>query len=303
MKASFTQPLFILASPRSFTSLTCGMLGQHPEAYGVAELSLFTSDTLQEFMDKMQGIFQYNIHGLLRVVMQLYAGEQTLNSLEMARRWILARYHCTTGEVYQEICQKVAPKQIIDKSPIYSTKREIMNRIYQSFPDAYFLYLVRHPRTQGQSMMNFAQGDLAIFSNSIDYSKSPPIVDPQYWWYTMQRNILDFLEVVPSEQKMFLRGEDLLGDPVRYFEKICRWLNLSWNDAALESMLNPQKSPYACFGPYGAHAGNDPNFMKSAKFKQRTIQPSHLSGSLPWRSDNQGLIPDVIQLARNLGYE
>ncbi|MGL5083580.1 MAG: sulfotransferase family protein [Microcoleaceae cyanobacterium] len=303
MNTDFAQPLFILASPRSFTSVLCGMLGQHPQAYGVAELSIFASETLQEFTDRMQGLFQYNMHGLLRVVMQLYAGEQTLASLEMARRWVATRGDRTTGEVYQELCQKVASRRIIDKSPIYSTKREIMNRIYRNFPDAYYLHLVRHPRTQGQSMMNFADGNLTIFGNSVDYSTHPPTVDPQYWWYTMQCNILDFLDTVPSEQQMRLKGEDLLSDPKSYFEKICGWLNLDWNDEAFAAMLNPQDSPYACFGPYGSHAGNDPNFMQSAKFKQREIPSSQLAGDLPWRSDGKGFIPDVIQLAQTLGYE
>ena len=42
------QPLFILALPRSYTSLIAGMLGQHPQAYGLPELNLFTVDRLIE---------------------------------------------------------------------------------------------------------------------------------------------------------------------------------------------------------------------------------------------------------------
>jgi len=39
-------PLLILASPRSFTSVICAALGQHPQMYELPELHLFVADTL-----------------------------------------------------------------------------------------------------------------------------------------------------------------------------------------------------------------------------------------------------------------
>ena len=39
-------PLLILASSRSFTSVICAALGQHPQMYGLPELHLFVADTL-----------------------------------------------------------------------------------------------------------------------------------------------------------------------------------------------------------------------------------------------------------------
>ena len=39
-------PLLILASSRSFTSVICAALGQHPQMYELPELHLFVADTL-----------------------------------------------------------------------------------------------------------------------------------------------------------------------------------------------------------------------------------------------------------------
>ena len=39
-------PLFLLAPPRSYTSLMNAMLGQHPQAFGLPELCLFNVSTL-----------------------------------------------------------------------------------------------------------------------------------------------------------------------------------------------------------------------------------------------------------------
>ncbi|MEO8893977.1 MAG: sulfotransferase, partial [Coleofasciculaceae cyanobacterium] len=81
---SVPQPIFILGAPRSFTSVICAMLGQHPETYGVPELNLFIDETLDQLTQRLKGIRQFQLHGLLRTVAQLYAGEQTILSVDMA---------------------------------------------------------------------------------------------------------------------------------------------------------------------------------------------------------------------------
>lgn len=295
-------PLFILGSPRSFTSLLCAMLGQHPQAYGVPELNLFTTTTLGALAEKMRGIRHFQIHGLLRTIAQLYAGEQTIESVEMAQRWILRRYDEPVGQIYQEICHQVAPLKIIDKSPVYGTRPEILKRIKTTFPDAHYLYLVRHPKNQCNSMMNVAGGMMTVLAGSVDYSTPQLTVDPQYLWVKMQWNIQSFLKDIPEHRTLRLRGEDVLNDTYHYFRLICDWLGFEWDDTIYQSMLSPHESPYACLGPYGAHLGNDINFLKSPVFKSQQVKMGDLAGPLPWRSDGKGFNQDVLAMAQQLGY-
>ena len=299
----FTQPLFILGSPRSFTSLICAMLGQNPDAYGVPELNLFIADDLKTLIEELCGYRQIQLHGLLRTVSHLYSGEQTMRSMEMSRRWIFTRLKHGTDEIYRELCEKVAPLQIVDKSPVYSLKPEYLERIYQAFPDAYYLHLVRHPRTQGESIMNVAKGLMAILSNSIDYTTETPTIDPQIGWYSMQKNIVEFLEKIPQQHKMQMHGEIVLNKREGSLIKICEWLGLSNDVAAIEAMMHPEDSPYACLGPLGAQLGNDINFLRSPKLRDGDISYSTLEGPLPWRRDGKGFSEEVIKMARGLGYE
>ena len=313
------QPIFILASARSFTSLLCAMLGQHPEAYGVPELSLFSAENMEQWIQQSKDQPR-KAHGLLRTVSQLYAGEQSILSISMARRWMLNRTHCSTREVYQEICHKAAPLRVIDKSPAYALDVQNLERIHQAFPGAYYLHLVRHPRPQGESLMKLvsqirlqkaqhkplseaARSISPLLINCVDNSTSPATIDFQYLWYRMQQRIRNFLKIIPLERQMFLRGEDILNDPQVHFENICQWLGLSWNKSALTAMLHPEDSPYASIGPYGAPFGNDPNFLGSPVFKQRTVHYSTLDGALPWRADGGGFLPALVELAQELGYE
>ena len=88
------QPLFILALPRSYTSLIAGMLGQHPQAYGLPELNLFTVDRLIEMWQDGQdktGMSRFQRHGILRAVAEIYAGEQSSSAVVMANHWVAAR--------------------------------------------------------------------------------------------------------------------------------------------------------------------------------------------------------------------
>jgi hypothetical protein len=280
------------------------MIGQHPELYGVPELHLLVRENLDQLMKlTKKNSSAFLTHGLRRTVSQLYAGEQTMNSAEMAQRWIFNRRHLKTSEVYIELCHKVAPLRIVDKSPSYSRIPGTLKRIQKTFPDAHYIHLVRHPRTQGRSVMNIHNARVAILTNSIDYSTNPPTIDPQYLWLRMHSKILNFLSTVPSDKQMRLRGEDVLNDPRSYFEKICKWLNLAWDESIFEAMLRPQDSPYACLGPYGANFGNDTNFLQSPAFRYKPIAPAQLEGPLSWRKDDKGFLPLVINLAQEFGYE
>ena len=85
--------LFILAPPRSFTTVVSHMLGQHPQMYGLPETHLLGAETLAEWWNLCsQATFNMD-HGLLRVVAELYFGEQTEYTVKRASGWLRRRSH------------------------------------------------------------------------------------------------------------------------------------------------------------------------------------------------------------------
>jgi hypothetical protein len=279
------------------------MLGENPQAFGVPELNLFATDRLEELLMQSSDLRQIQLHGLLRTVAHLYAGEQSISSIDMARRWMLTRVHWTTGAVYQEICRKVWPLRIVDKSPVYCNDPRNLARIGEAFPNAQYVHLLRHPLTQGRSVMQIANGIMAAANSSVDHSTNPPTVDPQIMWLRTQRAIMAHLETIPSERWVRIRGEDVLAAPGQHFPALCRWLGLAFDENALSAMLRPERSPFACLGPLSAHLGNDINFLKSPRFKPQPPAPARLEGPLPWRPDGKPLSYEVGELARGFGYE
>jgi hypothetical protein len=128
-------------------------------------------------------------------------------------------------------------------------------------------------------------------------------LDPQRGWYALNRNIERFLEKVPQERWLRVRGEDVLADPHTSLPVVCRWLGVSDDAAAVEEMAHPERSAYARFGPPAARYGNDAFFLQSPALRPARAQPKPLDGPLPWRDDGCGLLPEVRELARRLGYE
>jgi len=303
MGSAINAPIIILASPRSYTSVVCAMIGQHPGAYGLPEVNLFAHKKLGDFAEYATLQRQFLLHGLLRAVAELYSGEQTPETIAMANRWIKARIERTCGEIYRELAEKIAPLRLADKSPVYSKRPEALARIEAEFPDTQYLYLIRNPIDQGDSMLRAQQGFTELLANrSLDFSFNPPRVEPQYEWYKTQTRILHFLKQIPEKRKCVLRGEEFTGEPEKNLKAICGWLGLEWSAEIGSQMMHPENSPYACVGPFGAHSGNNPGFQRSPHFRASDRQPGALDRPLPWREDGFGLKPEVSELARSFGY-
>jgi hypothetical protein len=286
------------------------MLGQHPELYGLPELNLFQCKDMGEFWsgrDKdgssKSPFWSVMRHGLLRTVAQFYAGEQTIETIQMAERWIHRRRDVSTSDVFRELCEKAAPLRLVEKSPGYIRKTAYMRRIFETFPGARFIHLVRHPRGQCESVLNVKGGPVALFMmNSIDRTGAQPILDPQILWHDAHIQILNFLDEIPADQWIRVRGEDFMADMDRTLLSVCDWLGVSTDDEALDAMKHPEDSPFSCIGPANARLGNDPNFLNSPQLKPSKAKQLSLEGPLGWRPDGKPFHSRVVTLAHEFGY-
>jgi hypothetical protein len=312
-------PLFILAPPRCFTSLACAMLGQHPQAYGLPEIHLFSYETVAERDEQVKRATYPMNHGLLRAVAQVYFGAQNEVTIQQARQWLRARSGLTTDALFNILADRLFPRVLIDKSPSMIYDVRTLERISRMFPQARFIHLLRHPRGFCESIMRYleerrAAGPVPLSHWLLKISTySPPqtpavtsangiLLDPQNGWYAIQQNICGFLRSVPSEQWMRILGEDLLADPDAILPGIVGWLGLRTDAEAIEEMKHPERSPYAFLGPPGARYGGDKFFLQNPKLRPGRIQTHCLNGPLSWRAGSAGFHPEIERLAREFGY-
>lgn len=273
------KPLIILSPPRSFSSVVSTIIGEHPQLYGFPELQLFKGgDTVEGILQRSYkgNRIRYAPPGLLRVLAQEHDGVQTTRTILRAIAWLDQRRDWSIKALYDYLLDIVSPKIGVEKSPITASTRRSLERAYSLYPNAYFLHLVRHPVSARKSIIEFAQENI-IRQDGTDASKRSlqSSLDALFLWCDMHTNIINFTKTLPVGQTMRIKGEDLLSEPEVYLPQITQWMGLQTDGHALERMMHPENSPYACVGPENARGGNDPKFMRSPKMRRgRVKEPS-----------------------------
>jgi len=297
-------PLLILCPPRSFSSVVCAMLGQHPEMYGFPELRLFVADTVEELLEHAEGqkanlgLTKPFPPGLLRALAELHYGGQSAEAVARAEAWLLSRRGWSVRQVFDSLLERVRPRVGVDKSPLTAMSTDCMRRALRLYPAARFLHLTRHPVATQRSMQTHwqarfqklhAEWDGCTFANHC-----------ARLWYATHRGILDFTRRLSPDQVHQVRGEDLLSEPDRYLAGIASWLGARTDPAAVEAMKHPERSPYAGIGPESARAGNDPKFLQDPRLRPATTLVS------PEAPPDWGLEPHlqeaISELATQLRY-
>ena len=307
-------PLIILCPARSFSSVICAMLGQHPQMYGFPELRLFTADTVdgllrrwQEkkgFLDELCGqLFGSPAAecstGLLRALAELHYGGQTAETIGQAVAWLHARRDWSTRQLFDSLLEAIRPRTGGEKTPETAMYPTCMARAHTVNPRARFLHLTRHPVTAQRSMQ-------------VHWGRRMQKVRPGWWtgcelaqvcaraWCLTHQAILDFTGALPPGQTMRVRGEDLLQEPDIYLPQVAAWLGLRTDAEAVEAMKHPERSAYAGLGPTLAWLGNDPKFLHAPRRRPcelpRALEHPPEWGVHPW------LLLTTLELARRLGY-
>jgi len=176
------------------------------------------------------------------------------------------------------------------------------------------MQLTRHPQGYGESVVKALRvaeeyGGAPRWLRKLATGPSPfpereleCDFDPQKSWYRLNKNICEFLQFVPDEQKLRLHGEEILANPDTVLREICSWLGLRQDDETIEMMKHPERSPYACFGPQNARFGNDHFFLADPVLRPARDITRSLNGPLSWRDDGQGFLPEVMELAERFAY-
>jgi len=290
-------PLFILCPGRSFSSVVCAVIGQHPQAFGLPEVHLFAEPTLGGLLDFDTPLFGRvgATVGIKRAVAELAFQEQTYENIDKAAQWLQDRRDLTGAQAFRELCALAGDRVVIDKSPTNSHP-ERLDSLYQSFPNAKYLHLARHPRATCRSQYKAYAGRKSLRGNTqFDHEK---------YWLTRHQSILNFSRRLAPGQYMFLHGEWFFEYPERFLAQICEWLGLSTSRDAIDLMMKPELSPFAVVGPDNAKFGNNVGFIEKPHLRVGRPPAETLEGPMDWVTDHEAYFSDQTRsLAYQLGYD
>jgi hypothetical protein len=205
--------LFVVGAPRSGTTMLERMLSSHSMVQGGPEPHLLTPLAHLGVWDNvLKAPYDHVLAGEAQkgFIAQLPQGE--------ADYWAACRAYCDV--LYGRYLQGAGEKSIcMDKTPAYGL---ILPFLAKVFPDAKYVVLSRHPLAMFSSYANsFFDGD---YTAAQGYN---PIVDryvPALAAFVRRGDV----------SALHVRYEDLVAEPERWFECICRHVEIPFEKEAID---------------------------------------------------------------------
>ncbi len=213
--------VFLLSPPRSGSTLFRVMLAGHPGLFAPPELELLSFKTLTDRREAFGERFGFWLEGTTRAVMEIQGcdaetAEGLLADFE-AQGW-------TTRDLYRQIQEWIGGRLLVDKTPSYALDLKILERAEETFENARYIHLLRHPYGMIRSFEE-AKLDQVFFRHPHSFSRRELA---ELIWLVSQRNILRFLEGIPPERQLRVRFEDLLAAPSERLAEVCSFLGIEF---------------------------------------------------------------------------
>jgi hypothetical protein len=269
--------VFVIGAPRSGTTLLRLMLAGHSRLFSPPELVIAPYETMSERKRELEQRY-WEKGGLRRTFMELEGLD-----VEAAKTRVDALSESSVPDVYALLQQLAAPRILVDKCPHLAGVPAALPRLARWFPDARYLWIVRHPGSVIRSMQSVNMAE----SLRMTYG------DPETVWRAGNQLLRGFLATLPAERWTRVSYEELVRAPEAAMRQVCRTLELELEPA----MLAPYEGARMRTGPKGARATGDPNTAVRTRIEPELAE-SWLAGF-----DHRTVSSDTKALARELGYD
>ncbi|HHH49688.1 MAG TPA: hypothetical protein ENK52_01770, partial [Saprospiraceae bacterium] len=227
-QAKNKKAIFILAPPRSGTTLLRVMLAGHPDLFAANELQLLGFQTMKARKEAYTGKFSLWLEGAVRTVMELKncdadEAKNIIHQFELNNK--------TTKAFYKELQNWIGEKILVDKSPSYALDYHILQKAEQDFEDAIYIQLVRHPYAMIRSFEKMHM-DQVMYLHAHQYNARQT---GELIWTKSHQNINRFLQQIPAHRQFRLSYEDLVRQPKQMMQALCEKLGLDFHPA----LVNP----------------------------------------------------------------
>jgi len=275
--------VFVLACPRSGSTLLRAMLDRHPSLFAGPELNLLPFESMAPRARKLVQLgYPWMNSGLVETLATL---EQLAPVQAEQRLGQMVEDDLPIQDVYRLLQDRIGQRTLVDKSPFYSFHQAWLSRAENLFEEPKYVLLARHPYASIESHVRMRFHWLG--GNHYGVWDENPWLFAEKVWALHNRNILDFLGNIAPQRQLALCYEDLVAGPETKMRELCQFLCIPFDDAP----LNPFDEVSQRLG------GGDPNLLT-----HRQIDPALATG---WkkRPPPQALSPFTREVAAELGYE
>ncbi|MGH8791178.1 MAG: AMP-binding protein, partial [Stackebrandtia sp.] len=281
------RPVFVLAPPRSGTTLLRIMLGGHPGLFAPPELELLQFDTLAQRRDALSGRAAFYQEGLVRAVMAL-RGDDADAANEFVDRAVKDGW--SVPDMYAWLARSANGRILVDKTTAYGLDPGALARAEELFDKPLYVHLIRHPQA---CVASFTQARLDQVYLRADHEFAPNDA-AELVWRTSHENICSFLDGVEPDRVRRLHYEELVTDPRTSARSLCDLVGVDFDEAMLD-VHGDQRARMSD----GLQTGG--KMLGDIKFHEhKGINPDPAQR---WREhDAKALHPRTVAVARELGY-
>jgi len=300
--------VFVLAGPRSGSTLLQLVLNAHPGLYAGQELYLLQFATMAERRRRLDRpeLRDWAFEGLRKAVMELRGCE-----LDEADEILAAMEGMTTSEVFGYLQAWAGDRLLVDKTPPYVWNAETLRRAEDVFAEAQYIHIHRHPYATLRSMAreavnkDFLRSALGEGPGGALGDGWEAQLERSLWeeseklWVQGNANVLSFFAALPEKRRTRLSYEELVEAPAATAARLCAFLRLP----RCRQMAEPYASPenLATFEPaaQGGLGAADPKLLARAdKRIDADMALGWLRSPVP-----RPLSPAAAHLAACLGYQ
>ncbi len=215
------KPVFIGGCGRSGTTLLAAMLGTHKQCLTTPEAKfvyLAYRSAMQEYgradlsttLDKIKSHWSFKVFDI--DVDQADSVLPPDTAYSELIKWIVGQYGRRTGKETADFWVDHVPDNVLYAATLF-----------QLFPDAKFLHLVRDGRAVAASVMKLNWGPNTI----------PGVTD---WWENNIANGLAVESYYGPEYVKRVRYEDLISEPQKTLKEICNFLQIEYQPEMISGM-------------------------------------------------------------------
>lgn len=228
MSQDDSKQLFILGAPRSGTTFLASLLTD--THYGIPFETHFITKYFKQLSKFGELDKKENFKRLLNAILAERAVMQWKLSLDLDEFYEYLDGDYSYANIAHQLCllgmKKTKEQAWGDKTPHYVGD---IDAIYQLFPKAKYIYIVRDGRDVTLSLLKKNWGPNNVYACA-------------HYWKDLNANQQLLKQLEEQKQLFFLRYEDLLASPIQTSEKIYQFLNQSYDLKSLEQLCSTTKS-------------------------------------------------------------
>lgn len=279
-------PVFVLAPPRSGSTLLRVLLGGHPQLFSPPELELLQyADVRQRAADLSDG-HEYAQEGLVRAVMAL-----TDSTSKSARRLIdrAVDEGWSTREMYRWLTERAGGRTLVDKTTYYALVPEALERAEDIFDRPRYIHLIRDPRSCVASFLEARLDQVYLRTPE----RLPAQQAAELTWQVAHDNIARWSDTVPADRLHQVAYEDLVNRPEQSARALCDFLGIEYDKSMLKVHADPGDRMTDGLNEGGRMLGD---------IKFHTHRGISTSSAERWRDGSLDLSAPTLARARELGY-